>query len=215
MATCRRLPAAAQHDAIDHAIQSAADVPLRPAVFLDRDGTLIDDVGYLDALEQVALYPWTADALRLLGRAGFARVVITNQSGIARGFYTEAFVADVHAHLDAELARGGAAVEGWFHCPHDDGTTDAAARTICDCRKPRPGLATRAAAALGLDLARSVVVGDRWSDIALARAIGAAGVLVETGAGAREARKPVDAVRADAIVPTLAEAASWILRTRR
>jgi D-glycero-D-manno-heptose 1,7-bisphosphate phosphatase len=188
---------------------------LRPAVFLDRDGTLIDDVGYLDALEQVALYPWTADALRLLGRAGFARVVITNQSGVARGFYTEAFVADVHGHLDAELARGGAAVDAWFHCPHDDGSKAVAAGAVCDCRKPRPGLVTRAAAELGLDLARSVVVGDHWTDIAVARAVGAAGILVETGAGAREARKPVDGLRADAIVPTLAEAASWILRTRR
>jgi D-glycero-D-manno-heptose 1,7-bisphosphate phosphatase len=186
-----------------------------PAVFLDRDGTLIDDVGYLDALEQISLYPWTADALRLLRRAGFALVVITNQSGIARGFYTEAFVADVHARLDAALALGGAAVDAWFHCPHYDGPTDATARAACDCRKPRPGLVTRAAETLGLDLRRSVVVGDRWTDVALARAVGAAGVLVETGAGAREARKPVGGLQADAIVPTLAEAASWILREKR
>lgn len=188
---------------------------MTPAVFLDRDGTLIDDVGYLDRLDQVALYPWTADALRLLGRAGFARIVITNQSGIARGFYTEAFVADVHAHLDARLALGGAAVDAWFHCPHYDGPKDAAPRVACDCRKPRPGLVTRAAEALGLDLQRSVVVGDRWTDIALARAVGAAGILVETGAGAREARKPVDGLIADAVLPSLAEAASWILRERR
>jgi D-glycero-D-manno-heptose 1,7-bisphosphate phosphatase len=188
---------------------------VRPAVFLDRDGTLIDDVGYLDGLEQVALYPWTADALRLLGRGGFARVVITNQSGVARGFYTETFVADVHAHIDAELALGGAAVDGWYHCPHYDGTKDPAARASCECRKPKPGLVTRAAEALGLDLSRSVVVGDRWTDIAVARAVGAAAVLVETGSGAREARKPVDGLRADAIVPTLAEAVSWILRTHR
>jgi D-glycero-D-manno-heptose 1,7-bisphosphate phosphatase len=186
-----------------------------PAVFLDRDGTLIDDVGYLDRLDQVALYPWTADALRLLRRAGFALVVITNQSGVARGFYTEAFVAEVHAHLATELARGGAAIDAWFHCPHYDGTKDAASRVACDCRKPRPGLVTRAAASLGLDLARSVVVGDRWSDVALARAVGAAGLLVETGAGAREALRPVEGLRADAVLPSLAEAASWILRERR
>jgi len=186
-----------------------------PAVFFDRDGTLIDDVGYLDRLDQVALYPWTADALRLLRRAGFALVVITNQSGVARGLFSEAFVADVHAHLAAELARGGASIDAWFHCPHHHSADDPAYRLDCDCRKPRPGLVTRAAASLGLDLARSVVVGDRWSDIGLARAVGAAGLLVETGTGAREARRPVDGLRADAVLPSLAEAASWIRRERR
>jgi D-glycero-D-manno-heptose 1,7-bisphosphate phosphatase len=188
---------------------------VRPAVFLDRDGTLIDDPHYLDALDQVALYPWTADALRLLRRAGFACVVITNQSGVGRGLFPESFVADVHAHLDAELAKGGARVDAWLYCPHHRDATEAAYRLDCDCRKPRPGLVTRAAAALDLDLARSVVVGDRWSDIGLARAIGVPGLLVETGAGLRQARRPVDGLRPDAIVPTLAEAASWILRNRR
>jgi D-glycero-D-manno-heptose 1,7-bisphosphate phosphatase len=141
--------------------------------------------------------------------------VITNQSGVGRGLFSEAFVADVHAHLAAELARGGASIDAWFHCPHHHDADDPAYRLDCDCRKPRPGLVTRAAASLGLDLARSVVVGDRWSDIGLARAVGAAGLLVETGAGAREARRPVDGLRADAVLPSLAEAASWILRERR
>jgi D-glycero-D-manno-heptose 1,7-bisphosphate phosphatase len=188
---------------------------MTPAVFLDRDGTLIDDVGFLDRIEQAALYPWTADALRLLKRAGFAIVVVTNQSGVARGFFTDAFVDEVHAHLAAQLALGGAVVDAWFHCPHYDGPKDLPFRVACDCRKPKPGMLTRAAAALGLDLARSTVVGDRWTDIAMARAVGAAGILVETGAGAREARKPVDGLRADAVLPSLAEAAGWILRERR
>jgi D-glycero-D-manno-heptose 1,7-bisphosphate phosphatase len=187
-----------------------------PAVFLDRDGTLIHDVGYLDRVDQVALYPWTADALRLLRRGGFALIVITNQSGVARGLYSEASIALVHRHLDAELARGGAAIDGWFYCPHhDDAAADPAYRLDCDCRKPLPGLVTRAAAAHGLDLARSFVVGDRWSDVAAGQAAGATGILVQTGAGAREARQPASGVSAAAIVPTLAEAASWILRERR
>jgi len=152
-----------------------------PAVFFDRDGTLIDDVRYLDRLDQVALYPWTADALRLLRRAGFALVVITNQSGVARGLFSEAFVADVHAHLAAELARGGASIDAWFHCPHHDSAGDPAYRLDCDCRKPRPGLVTRAAASLGLDLARSVVVGDRWSDIVAGREAGCYTVFVNRG----------------------------------
>jgi len=190
-------------------------VPLRPAVFLDRDGTIIDDVGYLDRVDDVAIYPWSADALRLLGRAGFAIVVITNQSGVARGLYPESAVHDVHAHLAEALGRGGAVVDGWYHCPHHHDAADPAYRLDCDCRKPKPGMLTRAATELGLDLARSVVIGDRWSDVAAARAVGAAGVLVRTGVGAHEERTPLAGVIADAIVPSLAEAASWILRERR
>jgi D-glycero-D-manno-heptose 1,7-bisphosphate phosphatase len=189
--------------------------PLQTAVFLDRDGTIIDDVGYLDRVDDVAIYPWSADALRLLRRGGFAIVVITNQSGVARGLYPESAVHDVHAHLVETLARGGAVVDGWYHCPHHVDAVDPAYRLDCDCRKPKPGMLVRAAADLGLDLARSVVVGDRWSDVAAARAVGAAGVLVRTGVGAREEQTPEAGLTADAIVPSLAEAASWILRARR
>jgi D-glycero-D-manno-heptose 1,7-bisphosphate phosphatase len=157
-----------------------------PAVFLDRDGTLIDDVGYLDRLDQVALYPWTADALRLLRRAGFALVVITNQSGVARGFFSEAFVGDVHAHLAAELARGGASIDAWFHCPHHDDADDPAYRLDCDCRKPRPGLLRQAEKELGADLAQSWMIGDRHGDLAVAWAAGARAALVKTGYGQGE-----------------------------
>ena len=188
---------------------------MTPAVFLDRDGTIIDDVGYLDRVDGVALYPWSADALRLLRRGGFAIVVITNQSGVARGLYAESAVHEVHAHLAEALGRGGAVVDAWYHCPHHVDAVDAAYRLDCDCRKPKPGMLVKAAADLGLDLARSVVVGDRWSDVAAARAVGAAGVLVRTGVGAREERTPEAGLTADAIVPSLAEAASWILRMRR
>ena len=188
---------------------------MKPAVFLDRDGTIIDDVGYLDRVDDVAIYPWSADALRLLRRGGFAIVVITNQSGVARGLYPESAVHDVHAHLAEAFGRGGAVVDGWYHCPHHADAVDPAYRLDCDCRKPKPGMLTRAAAELDLDLARSVVVGDRWSDVAAARAVGAAGVLVRTGVGAREAQTPAAGLAADAILPSLAEAASWILRNRR
>jgi D-glycero-D-manno-heptose 1,7-bisphosphate phosphatase len=189
--------------------------PLQPAVFLDRDGTIIDDPGYVHRVEDVAIYPWSADALRLLKRGGFAIVVITNQSGVARGLYPESAVQAIHAHLTEALAHGGAVVDAWYHCPHHVDAVDEAYRLDCDCRKPKPGMLTRAAAAHGLNLARSVVVGDRWSDVAVARAVGAAGVLVRTGVGAAEERTPEPGLTADAILPTLAEAASWILRERR
>jgi D-glycero-D-manno-heptose 1,7-bisphosphate phosphatase len=188
---------------------------VRPAVFLDRDGTIIDDVGYLDTVERVTFYPWAMDALRLLKRAGFALVVVTNQSGVARGLFTARFVEEVHAHMSAELRRGGVEIDAYHYCPHYADATEAAYRLDCDCRKPRPGMVERAARELDLDLARSAVVGDRWSDVALGRAVGAAGLLVRTGAGTREEAHPADGIRADAILDTLVEAASWILRERR
>ncbi len=183
----------------------------RPAVFLDRDGTLIEDVGYLDDLSRIAIFPWTIDALRALNRAGLPVVVVTNQSGIARKYFSEAFVQETHRALDARLAQGGVRVDAYYYCPHHpDGKLPDYARE-CDCRKPRPGLIDRAARDLHLDPARSFVVGDTWLDIGLARAVGARGVLVRTGAGAAATASPPGDLSADAVVDNLAAAASWIL----
>jgi D-glycero-D-manno-heptose 1,7-bisphosphate phosphatase len=188
---------------------------MRPAAFLDRDGTIVEDVGYLDRTERLALYPWTADALRLLARAGFALIVVTNQSGVARGLFPESRVRDVHSALDRRLARGGARLDAYYYCPHYPDGTDAAYRRECECRKPRPGMILQAAREHDLDLSRSFVVGDKWTDVALAAQVGARGVLVGTGSGTREAKCPPPAgMRADAIVPHLAAAASWILLQR-
>ena len=121
----------------------------------------------------------------------------------------------MHARLAAELASGGASIDAWYHCPHYAASTDPRYGLACDCRKPKPGLIHRAAADLDLDLSRSVVVGDRWSDVAAARAVGAAGLLVRTGVGAQEERSPEPGLTADAILPSLPEAVSWILRERR
>jgi D-glycero-D-manno-heptose 1,7-bisphosphate phosphatase len=183
----------------------------RPAVFLDRDGTMIEDVGYLAALDRLTFFPWTVDAIRALNRAGLPVVVITNQSGIARGLFTETFVDDTHRHISAKLEAGGARVDAYYYCPHHpDGKVEAYARR-CECRKPARGLVDRAARDLGLDPPRSFVVGDTWLDVGLAREIGARGILVRTGGGAYwEARAPKD-VAADAVVDNLAAAASWIL----
>ncbi len=183
---------------------------MRPAVLLDRDGTIIEDAGYLEALDQVRLFPWTIDALRLVRRAGFALVVVTNQSGVARGYFPESRVHEVHAHLDGLLARGGARIDGYYHCPHFPALSDSPFAIDCDCRKPKPGLALRAARDLDLDLSRSFVVGDKWTDIGLARAVGATGVLVEAGNTAA-ADAPPSGLIADAIVTNLIEAASWII----
>jgi D-glycero-D-manno-heptose 1,7-bisphosphate phosphatase len=185
---------------------------VKPAVFLDRDGTLIEDVGYLDRLDRIAFFPWTVDAIRALNRAGLAVVVITNQSGIARGLFTEAFVEETHRHLSARLAAGGARVDAYYYCPHHpDGKVTAYARP-CDCRKPGRGLVDRAARELGIDPVRSFVVGDRWLDVALARAVGARGVLVRTGYGTTEEFRPPENLTADAVADNLIGAVGWILR---
>jgi D-glycero-D-manno-heptose 1,7-bisphosphate phosphatase len=183
----------------------------RPAVFLDRDGTMIEDVGYLNSLDRVTYFPWTVDAIRALNRAGLPVVVVTNQAGIARGFLPEAFVEDTHRLISAKLEAGGARIDAYYYCPHHpDGTVEPHARR-CDCRKPGRGMADRAAKDLGLDLARSFVVGDTWLDVGLARAIGARGILVRTGAGAAWEVRPPQDLAADVVVDNLAAAASWIL----
>jgi D-glycero-D-manno-heptose 1,7-bisphosphate phosphatase len=184
---------------------------IRPAVFLDRDGTLIEEVGFLDALDKLVLFPWTVDTVRAFNRAAIAVVVVTNQSGIARGYFGEDFVEETHRVLSSRLAAGGARIEAYYYCPHHpDGSVAAYARA-CNCRKPSPGLIERAAKDLDLDVERSFVVGDKWIDMGLAESAGARGILVRTGTGAAEIRRLPERT-ADAIVDNLAAAASWILQ---
>jgi D,D-heptose 1,7-bisphosphate phosphatase len=146
------------------------------AVFIDRDGTLIVERNYLHDPDLVAFERGAVPALRRLRADGFKIVMITNQSGIGRGYFTESDANAVHDRIDAMLAAEGLAVDGWFMCPH-------APDQECDCRKPRPGLGLQAADALGLDLASSFMLGDKASDVAFAAAIGARGALVRTGHG--------------------------------
>jgi D-glycero-D-manno-heptose 1,7-bisphosphate phosphatase len=184
----------------------------RPAVFLDRDGTIIQDVGYLREPRDVALFPWTIDAVRALNQAGYPVVVITNQSGIARGLFTEAMLAEVHGHICSLLEAGGARLDAYYYCPHHpEGTVEAYTRR-CECRKPGHALIDRASSELALDPGRSYVVGDKWLDVGMACAVGARALLVRTGYGATEERQPPPGLAADAIVDNLIEAVSWILR---
>ncbi|MBW3533619.1 MAG: HAD family hydrolase [Gemmatimonadetes bacterium] len=152
----------------------------RPAVFLDRDGTLIVERDYLADPEDVRLERGAAEAVRRLRESGYAVVVVTNQSGIARGLYTEEDYSEVAARVEAELARCHARVDATYHCPHHPDVTGP-----CACRKPGLGMYRQAARELGLDLARSFFVGDKVSDVEPARALGGRGILVRTGYGAR------------------------------
>jgi D-glycero-D-manno-heptose 1,7-bisphosphate phosphatase len=185
---------------------------MRRAVFIDRDGTLIEESGYLDRLERLVFFPFSVDAVRVLNRAGFAVVVVTNQAGIARGIVKEAFVGEAHRHIAARLEAGGARIDGFYYCPHYPTGVVEKYRMACDCRKPRPGLLVKAGKDLDLDLARSFAVGDRWHDLAAGHAVGARGVLVRTGLGQRSETAPEAGTAADAIVDNLMDAAAWILQ---
>jgi D-glycero-D-manno-heptose 1,7-bisphosphate phosphatase len=181
------------------------------AVFLDRDGTLIEEVGYLDRIDRMRLFPETIDALRLLQRAGFRLFIATNQAGIAQGLFTETFVRGVHTHMTDLFARGGVQLDGVYYCPHHPEAKVADYRRVCDCRKPGPGLLQQAARDFDLDLARSYMIGDRWRDLQAGQAVGTAAVLMRTGYGATEEAHPPAGARADVAVDNLAAAASWIL----
>lgn len=184
----------------------------KAAVFLDRDGTLIEERGYLDRMELLDLFPWTADALRLLKRAGYMLVVVTNQSAIARGIIDEAFLEQIHQEMSARLARGGAAIDRYYHCPHLADAPIERYRQSCRCRKPGPGMIEQACRDLGLDPSRSFMIGDRWLDVACGAAAGTRTIRVRTGHGAAESVSPPVSVKADMILDNLMEAAGWILR---
>jgi D-glycero-D-manno-heptose 1,7-bisphosphate phosphatase len=185
----------------------------RPAVFLDRDGTMNVDVGYLSRVEELQLFPYTIDAIRLLRRAGFAVVVVTNQGGIGRQMITEAFLHELHGSLARRLEASGAPIDGWYHCPHHPAALDPALRSDrCRCRKPEPGMIEAAVRDLDLDPSRSWVVGDKWLDVRLGHNVGARSVLVRTGWGSEEEAARPPGQRVEAICDTLADAVAHILR---
>lgn len=166
----------------------------RPAVFLDRDGTLNVEKGFLRRWQDLELIPGAAAALRSLRKAGFELVVLTNQPVIARGEATEADVAAIHRRLEWELGRQGAYVDGIYYCPHHPDRGFEGERpelkTVCRCRKPATGLLEDACQDLHVDLARSWMIGDRTADMELARRAGLRSVLVRTGASGRDERFP-------------------------
>lgn len=184
---------------------------LRPAVFLDRDGTINEDVGYLTDLAELRIYPFAPDAIRLLRRAGFATVVVTNQGGIARGVLTEALVQETHRRMAERLARAGAAIDAWYHCPHHPASVVPDLCTPCECRKPGTAMPRAAAARLGLDLSRSWVIGDHWRDVQMGHAIGARAVLLRTGHGRDQERARPEGQRVEAICDNLMAAVAFVL----
>jgi len=185
----------------------------RPAVFLDRDGTINEQMGYINHLDRFVLLPGVGRAISRLNRAGLPVVVISNQSGVARGYFPEELVRLVNRKMVELLSQEGAELDGIYYCPHHPRAEVEAYRRDCHCRKPKPGLLLQAAADLHLDLGRSFVIGDRAEDLETARAVGAKAVLVLTGYGRGELEYvlPGRGVQPDFIAESLAEAVDRLL----
>lgn len=158
----------------------------RRAVFIDRDGTISDEVGYVNHVSRYRVYPFAAEAVSALHRAGWLAILVTNQAGVARGYFGEEMIGQVHAVLAEELGRGGARLDAVYYCPHHPSVGEPPYRQACDCRKPKPGLIHGAARQFGLDLAKCWMVGDRYSDVVLARNAGVRSAFVLTGYGRGE-----------------------------
>lgn len=187
-------------------------MPSHPAVFIDRDGTLTEEVGYVNHPQRLRLLPRSAEAIRRLNRAGLKAVVVTNQSGVARGYFSEEVLQAVNATLVSQLKAEGAYLDGLYVCVHHPTAGEPPYRAVCECRKPKPGLLQRAAADLGLDLSRSWAVGDKRSDVLAGQRAGTRAILVLTGYGLgeweyRRARWPS---QPDHVVQDLLEAVELI-----
>lgn len=180
------------------------------AAFIDRDGVVNEEHGYVHRVEDFHLLPGVHEGLKLLQDHGWKLVIVTNQAGIARGLYGEQDFARLTQHMRTLLAPSGIVIDGVYHCPHHPTAGIGPLRRDCDCRKPKPGLLVRAAAELGLSLRDSVIVGDKDSDLEAGRAAGlAAGVLVESGHAPSERARAL----ASFCVPGLREAANWLVET--
>lgn len=191
--------------------------PGRRAVFLDRDGTVADEVGYVNHVSRVRLLPGSAAALKRIREAGFLSVVVTNQAGVARDYFEEAIVHQANQRLRDLLAAEGASLDAIYYCPHHPREGAPPYRLDCDCRKPRPGMLLRAAGDLGIDLPRSYMVGDGVVDVAAGRAAGATTILVLTGYGRGhlEHRRHRWTVEPDHVAEDLGGAVDWILARER
>lgn len=190
---------------------------MRRAVFLDRDGTINTEVGYLNHPDQVELMPRAGAAIKLLNEAGFKAVVITNQAGIAKGLVREDILPAIHQRLTQLLAQEGAALDAFYYCPHHPEGVVEQYRIACDCRKPLPGMLLQAAEEFNIELSASYVIGDKSCDMELARNAGAKAVMVLTGYGAIEIARHREAglLPPDYIAPDLYDAAQWILGEKR
>jgi D-glycero-D-manno-heptose 1,7-bisphosphate phosphatase len=186
----------------------------RRAVFMDRDGTISEEVGYVNHPSRYRVFPYSAEAVRLLNEAGWLAILVTNQAGVARGYFTEDLIGSVHGVLKGELEKHGAHLDAIYYCAHHPSVGEAPYRFDCDCRKPKPGLSTRAAADFDIDLKNSWMVGDRYSDVELARnaSVHAAFVLSGYGRGELEYQRSLWKHEPDLVAEDLLEAVRNIIK---
>ena len=184
----------------------------RPAVFIDRDGTINEQMGYINHPSRFVILPGVPEAIRLLNRNNYLVIIVSNQSGVARGYFPIDLVYEVHDFLQATLKKKKAIIDGIFFCPHHVHGNVLEYRLVCDCRKPKTGLIEQACESFDIDMSKAYVVGDRFSDLDLANRLKLTGVLVKTGYGRGEIKyimpgKP----EPSHIAENLLHAARWIV----
>ncbi|PYS74486.1 MAG: D,D-heptose 1,7-bisphosphate phosphatase [Acidobacteria bacterium] len=186
----------------------------RPAVFIDRDGTISEEVGYVNHPSRYRVFPYSADAIKLLNDNNWLAIVITNQAGVARGYFSEDVITRVHERLNQELVQQQARLDAIYYCAHHPTVGEPPYRHDCDCRKPKPGLIKLATADFEVDLANSWMVGDRYSDVEMARNAGlhSAFVLSGYGRGEWEYQSAGWKLRPDLVCENLLEAVQSILQ---
>ena len=184
------------------------------AIFIDRDGTLCEEVGYINHLSRSRLIPKGLEAVRLANQAGFLVIVATNQAGVARGYFAEPLIREVHEQIRTNAIKAGARIDAFYYCPHHPREGHPPFRLDCDCRKPRPGMLLRAGREHDVDLSRSYMIGDSLADIGAAVAAGVTAIHVLTGYGRGLVEHHAERFtsRPAHTAPDLLAAVRWILQ---
>ncbi len=185
----------------------------KKAIFLDRDGTINEEMGYINHLSRFRIFPNSFHAIRLINRANYLALIVTNQSGAARGYTPVDFVEEVHAHLTKEMAKNGARIDDIFVCMHRKDSKIPELRVDCNCRKPKTGLIEQALAKYDIDLKGSYVIGDRLVDIEMGKKMGLKTILVKTGYGLGEIQflLPESEIKPDFIAQDILEAVRFAI----
>ena len=189
----------------------------KPAVFIDRDGTINEQLGYINHLSRFLILPGVSEAVRLLNKNNWWAIIVSNQGGVARGYYPLELVDEIHAFLKSSLKEKGAIIDGIFFCPHHPAGVVPEYTSECGCRKPETGLIDKAREAFDIDMSNSYVVGDRHVDIELASRLNLKGVLVKTGYGLGEMEFiiPEKRVKPHHVAEDLLDAVKWILNEEK
>jgi len=185
------------------------------AVFIDRDGTMSEEVGYINHSSRFRLFPYTAAAIKHLNKSGWLAIVVTNQAGVARGYFSEDMIDTVHAQMTKDVTANGGRIDAIYYCAHHPSVGEPPYRVACDCRKPLPGLINRAAAEFDVDLKSSWMIGDRYSDVELARNAGVKSMFVLSGYGRGEweHQRTTWSAQPDLVAENLLEAVQMIVST--